>query len=97
MGNLSACKNRDEWLEKRPDFMFRYTPTSASYLNPIELGFLALTRKVVRGGSFVGQEDLKRKIRDFFEVYNEYAESFVYMPNEIQCSQLENTLKNLCN
>ena len=50
---------------------FVYTPTHCSWLNQIELWFSALTRAVLRRGSFNSVEDLTQAIMAFIAHYNE--------------------------
>jgi len=69
---LATMAGRRAWLE-RPDkpIMFLFTPKHASWLNPIEIWFGVLARKVLRRGSFSSLEDLRAKLYAFMEYYNE--------------------------
>ena len=69
---LQSMAQRRAWLES-PDkpIVFCFTPKHASWLNPIEIWFGVLARKVVRRGSFCSQEDLAAKLYAFIEYYNE--------------------------
>jgi len=62
-------KDFQEFLEEViagvPD---HYTPTSASWLNQVEIWFGILSRKALRGASFDSKESLGKAIHDFIEV-----------------------------
>jgi transposase len=45
LDNYCTHKKNDEWLKKHPNVFFHFTPTSASWLNQIEIWFGILTRK----------------------------------------------------
>ena len=56
LDNYCTHKHCDEWLKAHPNVVFHYTPTSASWLNMIEIWNNIFSRKVLKGASF---EDLK--------------------------------------
>ena len=58
MDNLSTHKKCDEWLSRHPNVKFHYTPTSATWLNQVEIWFGIFTRKSLKGASFASVEDL---------------------------------------
>ncbi len=97
LDNYCTHKKNDEWLKKHPNVYFHFTPTSASWLNQIEIWFGILTRKALRGASFATQEQLVKAIEDFVSVYHENAKPFVWKKREVKGSQLKNTITNLCN
>jgi hypothetical protein len=58
----STCthKRNDDWLAKyQGRVQFHFTPTSASWLNQVEVWFGILTRKTVRGASFASKDQLR--------------------------------------
>lgn len=70
----AAIKNgpqRRAWLEdpNKPTVFF-FTPKHASWLNPIEIWFSVLARKVLRRGSFRSTTDLEAKVHRFIEYFN---------------------------
>jgi transposase len=69
---LQTMAQRRAWLEA-PDkpIVFCFTPKHASWLNPIEVWFGVLCRKVLRRGSFRSVEELREKIEAFRAYYNE--------------------------
>jgi transposase len=72
LATLQTMAQRRAWLES-PDkpIVFCFTPKHASWLNPIEIWFGVLARKVLRRGSFSSQDDLSAKLYAFIEYYNE--------------------------
>ncbi|WP_373510476.1 transposase, partial [Thiocapsa sp.] len=50
--------------------VIQFTPKHASWLNPIEMWFSILARKVIRRGSFTSVEDLQKKTSAFIDVFN---------------------------
>jgi len=53
------------WLEKHPRFKLHFTPTSASWLNLVELFFAEITSKRIRRGSYTSVGDLEAAIYDY--------------------------------
>jgi hypothetical protein len=69
---LATGKARRAWLEGADkSIVFHFTPRHASWLNPVEIWFGVLVRKVLRRGSFCSKEDLQTKIEAFVRYYNE--------------------------
>lgn len=97
LDNYSTHKKNDEWLEKHPNVHFHFTPTSASWLNQVEIWFGIFSRKALRGASFNNTDELKKAVEDFIEVYNQKAKPFVWKKREVKGSQLKNTIANLRN
>jgi len=97
LDNYCTHKKNEEWLEAHPNVFFHFTPTSASWLNQVEIWFGILTRKALKNGSFSSVENLKKAIEEFVEVYHEHAKPFVWRKREVKGSQLKNTIVNLCN
>ena len=50
---ISAHKKNDDWLKAHPNVTFRFTPTSASWLNQVEIWFGTLSRKAIKGASLL--------------------------------------------
>ena len=97
LDNYCIHKKNEEWLSAHPNVHFHFTPTSASWLNMVEIWFGILSRKALKGASFTHCDELATAIQDFIEVYNESAEPFVWRKREVKGSQLKNTITNLCN
>ena len=53
------------WLAKHPRVHLHFTPTSASWMNLVEVFFSIITRQAIRRGSFPSVADLVAAIRRF--------------------------------
>jgi transposase len=95
LDNYCIHKHCHEWLDQHPNVHFHYTPTSASWLNQVEIGFNILGRKVLRGASFDSTTELVSAIETFIQHYNETAEPFVWKKREVKGTQIRDTLLNL--
>ena len=95
LDNYCIHKRCDEWLANNPNVIFHFTPTSASWLNMVEVWFNILTRKVLRGASFDTTSALSDAILGYIKAYNETAEPFVWKKREVYGSQIKNNLANL--
>ncbi len=72
LSTLQTMAQRRAWLERADKpIVFSFTPKHASWLNPIEIWFGVLVRKVLRRGSFSSLEDLRARLNAFIEYYNE--------------------------
>ena len=97
MDNHCIHKKLNSWLEQHPFVHFHYTPTSASWLNMVEIWFGIFTRKVLKGASFSNTEALTEKILQYIAAYKEEAHPFIWKKREVVGSQLKNNIRNLCN
>ena len=97
LDNLSTHKGNDAWLAAHPNVTFHFTPTSASWLNQVEIWFGIFSRKALAGASFASLAQLVQAIRDFTQAYNRNAAPFVWRKREVRGSQLRYTIVNLRN
>jgi len=97
LDNLATHKKNDDWLAAHPNVTFHFTPTSASWLNQVEIWFGIFSRKALAGASFASIAQLVQAIRDFTEAYNRHAAPFVWRKREVKGAQLRNTIVNLRN
>ena len=98
LDNYCTHKRNDDWLAKYEGrVQFHFTPTSASWLNQIEIWFGLLTRKALRGASFANKDQLRLAIEAFVARTNENPNPFHWRKREVKGSQLRNTIINLCN
>lgn len=98
LDNYSTHKKNEEWLAKYEGrVQFHFTPTSASWLNQVEIVFSLLTRKTLRGASFKTKDQLRNAIEAFIKKHNEKAKPFKWRKREVRGAQLRNTIINLCN
>ena len=95
--NYCTHKKCDLWLAAHPNVRFHYTPTSASWLNQVEIWFGILSRKVLRGLSTTSTEELRGAIEAFIARYSQNAKPFKWRKREVKGAQLRNTIVNLCN
>ena len=95
LDNYCIHKRNDAWLTTHPNVFFHFTPTSASWLNQVEIWFGIMSRKALRGASFKNTEELAKAINDFITAYGLTAKPFVWRKREVKGSQLKNTIVNL--
>lgn len=98
LDNYCTHKKNGDWLARHQGrVQFHFTPTSASWLNQVEIWFSLLTRKALRGASFKSKDQLRDAIQAFVQRHNEHAKPFKWRKREVKGSQLRNTIVNLCN
>lgn len=97
MDNYCTHKRNDDWLAKHPNVFFHFTPTSASWLNQVEIWLGILSRKQLKNASFTSVEGLRKAIEEFVTVYHQGAKPFVWRKREVKGVQLRNTIMNFCN
>ena len=86
-----------DWLAEYPNVHFHYTPTSASWLNQVEIWFGILSRKTLSGASFESTAQLTQAIEAFIATHNKNATPFVWRKRDVKGAQLRNTIVNLRN
>jgi len=98
LDNYCTHKRNEDWLAAcgRPVY-FHYTPTSASWLNQIEIWFGILSRKALKQASFTSTEDLKNAIAAFIKRHNKRAQPFKWRRREVNGAQIKKTITNLRN
>src|SRR3546814_20578044 len=82
LDNLSTHKKNEDWLAAHPNVTFHFTPTSASWLNQVEIWFGIFQRKTLNNASFQSTEHLVTAIHAFTAAYNENAAPFVWRKRE---------------
>ncbi len=98
LDNDCTHKRNNDWLAKYEGRVrFYFTPTSASWLNQVEIWFGIMSRKALRGASFKTVEELGQAIDAFIAAYNPTAKPFKWRKREVKGAQLRNTIVNLCN
>jgi transposase len=97
LDNYCTHKKCDAWLALHPTVHFHFTPTSASWLNQVEIWFGIMSRKALRGASFKNVTELRQAIEAFIDAYNPKAKPFKWRKREVKGSQLRNTIVNLRN
>ena len=76
--NYSTHKHEKvtKWFAKHKRFHMHFTPTSASWMNQVEIWFGILHNKKIKRGIFRSVKDLIQKIEDFIKYYNENSKPF---------------------
>jgi transposase len=64
------------WLAKHPRIQLHFTPTSASWLNLVEIFFGIITRQAIRRGSFASVSELVEAIGRFCDGWNQRCQPF---------------------
>jgi putative transposase len=65
-----------KWFARHKRFHLHFTPTSASWLNQIEIWFSILQAKTIKRGIFKSVKDLIQKIENFIHDYNKHSKPF---------------------
>jgi transposase len=98
LDNLNTHKPKnDMWLKRHPKVKFHYTPTSASWLNQIEVWFSILSRSALKGANFTSPQQVREAIDKFIQVYNPQAEPFQWRKRYVFPKGLANRISDLCN
>jgi transposase len=66
------------WLKRHPRVHFHFTPTSASWMNMVEIWFSILTKQQVRRGVYHDVPELIAAIEHFIDGYNDRAQPFIW-------------------
>jgi transposase len=70
--------NVKKWLARHPRITLHFTPTSASWMNMVEIFFGIITRQAIRRGTFTSVADLIGAIRTFIDAYNQRCQPFTW-------------------
>jgi transposase len=97
LDNYCTHKKNDKWLESNKNVTFHYTPTSASWLNLVEVWFGIFTRKSLNGASFDSTSKLSEHIHAYVKAVNENPVPFIWKKREVKGSQLKNNIVNFRN
>lgn len=77
------CTHKHEkvqrWFARRPRYHLHFTPTSASWLNMVELFFSILTRQRVRRASFTSVQSLYKVLHAYLRDWNEHPTPFSWL------------------
>ena len=73
-----ATPEVERWLARHKRVHFHFTPTSASWMNMVEIWFSILTSQQVRRGIYRDVPELIAAIEHFIAGYNERAQPFVW-------------------
>jgi transposase len=80
MDNYAAHKRVEirDWLTANPRVHVHFTPTSASWMNLVEVWFGIIEKQAIHRGSFGSVKDLNTKIRAFIDGWNDRCHPFVW-------------------
>ncbi len=95
LDNYCTHKKNEEWLARNKNVHFHFTPTSASWLNQVEIWFGIFSRKALRGASFTSPQALRQRIEDFIERYNPDSKPFKWRKREVKGAQIKDNIDNL--
>jgi hypothetical protein len=83
VGGRRAVDAIEASLERHPNVRFHFTPTSASWLDQVEIWFSILQGKSLAGASFTSIKQLRQHIDDFIQAYNADTKSFKWTKTEV--------------
>lgn len=66
------------WQAKHPRVHFHFTPTSASWMNMVEIWFGLIQRQAIKRGIFTSVDDLIEKLYDYTNRWNKRAHPFAW-------------------
>jgi transposase len=66
------------WFVRHPEFVPHFTPTSSSWLNPVERFFAEITERRIRRGAFRSVAELEQAIKDYLQTHNSDPRPFVW-------------------
>ena len=80
LDNLATPKHPRvaRWRKPHPRFHFHFTPTSASWMNQIEIWFGLLQQQRLARGNFHSVEELMHAITEFLNRWNDNAQPFIW-------------------
>ncbi|MHC2806397.1 transposase [Bradyrhizobium diazoefficiens] len=84
LDNLNTHKKNEDWLKAHPNVQFHFTPTSASWLNQVEVWFSILQGQSLSGTSFTSLKQLQEHIDAYVNAYNDRAEPFVWTKKKVR-------------
>jgi len=81
------------WLAARPRYHVHFTPTSASWLNQVEIWFNLITQRAIRRGTFKSVKELVARIDQFVQQYNTRCRPFLWTAT---AESILEKIKRLC-
>jgi transposase len=95
MDNYAAHKRVEvrDWLTANPRVQVHFTPTSASWMNLVEVWFGIIERQAIHRGTFGSVKELNAKIRTFIDGWNDRAHPFLWTKTADQILKKANRQK----
>jgi hypothetical protein len=84
LDNLNTHKKNEHWLKAHPNVQFHFTPTSASWLNQVEVWFSILQGQSLSGTSFTSLKQLQAAHRCLHQRIQRQAEPFVWTKKKVR-------------
>ena len=80
MDNYATRKKLEvrEWLADNPRITVHFTPSSASWMNLVQVWFVIIECQAIHRGTFRNVRDLTARIRAFINGWNPRAQPFVW-------------------
>ena len=92
LDNYCTHKHCDQWLKEHPRVHFHYTPTSASWMNQVEVWLSIFSRAALRGASFESTDALASAVKSYLDEYNTHPKPFKWKKGEVKGSQIRDTI-----
>src|SRR5260370_35279 len=83
LDNLNTHKRNEHWLKAHSNVQFHFTPTSASWLNQIEVWFSILQGQSLSCASFTSLKQLQQHIDAYITAYNNKARPFLWPKKKV--------------
>jgi len=97
LDNCSTRKRNEDRLAKNAGRMqFHFTPTSAGWLNQVEVWHGFSMRKALRRASFAGKDQLYAAIKALAKRADKHPKHFRWRRREVEGGRLRHTMINLC-
>jgi len=84
LDNLNTHQKNEDWLKAHPNVQFHFTPTSAFWLNQVEVWFSILQGQSLSGTSFTSLKQLQEHIDAYVNAYKDKAEPFVWTKKKVR-------------
>ena len=84
LDNLNTHKKNEHWLKAHPNVQFHFTPTSASWLNQVEVWFSILQGQSLSGASFTSLKQLEQHIDAYIKAHNDKAQPFAWTKKKVR-------------
>lgn len=98
LDNLNTHKPKyDRWLVQHKNVHFHFTPTSASWLNQVEVWFSILSAQALAGASFTSPGQVRAQIDRFIQAYNPQAHPFEWTKQVVFSQHPRAKYADLCN
>jgi hypothetical protein len=95
--NLNTHMKSDDGLAAHPNAFFPFSPTSASWPNPVEIWFGIFQRMTLKNASSRSIEQRVQAIEALAAASNENAAPFAWRKREVRRAQLRDTIVSLRN